>query len=61
MPKPMFTMTYELAMAMAADHANRQMRKACRTVWNVDDYNAMVEQFNKLWPLEDVPPSGTGN
>ena len=43
-------MTRVLAMAIAADTANRQMRKAGRKSWNHDDYNLACRTFNKLWP-----------
>ena len=46
------TMTYALAHAASMDAANRSMRKAGRTVWNVDDYNAHVREFDRLWPIE---------
>jgi hypothetical protein len=42
--------TYEIAMAAARDAANRNMRKASRLVWNEDDYNVMVSEFNRLMP-----------
>lgn len=43
-------MTYQLAMAAARDAGNRSMREAGRTKWNQADYNAMVREFNRLWP-----------
>lgn len=46
------TMTYGLAMAAAKDAANRSMRKAGRTKWNEDDWNAMCAEFERLWPVE---------
>ena len=51
MPAPV--MTYDLAMAIFKDTANRSMRKAGRTSWSEDDYNAGVEAFNKCLPEED--------
>jgi hypothetical protein len=45
-------MTYELAMSCAKDVANRRMRAAGRTTWNRADYNAMVREFNRLFPLD---------
>lgn len=44
-------MTYELAMAAAKDKADRRMRKSGRTAWDEEDYNVMVEEFNRLYPL----------
>lgn len=44
-------MSYELAMAAAKDVADRRMRAAGRAKWNRSDYNAMVREFNRLWPL----------
>lgn len=40
MPAP--TLTKALAYAAAMDAGNRHMRKAGRTAWNEDDYNAAV-------------------
>jgi len=40
--------TYELAMAAGQDAANKRMRKANRTAWNRDDYNAAVVEANRL-------------
>src|ERR1039457_3907629 len=48
MAKP--KMTEALARAAGADAANRQMRKAARTSWSEEDYNAAVAEFNRLWP-----------
>jgi hypothetical protein len=55
MPKAI-TMTRQLAHAAATDHANRRMRAGGRTAWDVDDYNAAVAEFNRLWPLEAEYP-----
>ena len=46
------TMTREIAWAAAQDEANRSMRKAGRKAWSRDDYNAAVETFDRLWPIE---------
>ena len=46
-------MTYELARAAAADHANRLMYKGGRKAWNEDDYNACCDEFSRLWPWAD--------
>ena len=48
MPNPV--MTYDLAMAIFKDTANRSMRRARRTTWNEDDYNAGVDAFNACLP-----------
>ena len=42
---------YEIAHAAATDAANRQMRAAGRKAWSVDDYNAAVDEFDRLLPL----------
>ena len=47
--KPM--MTFDLAHAAASDAGNRSMRKTGRSRWNEDDWNAMVETFDRLWPM----------
>lgn len=46
-------MTYEIAMAAGWDEVTRHARKAGRTSWNEDDYNAGVELFERLWSVED--------
>ena len=48
MPSPV--MTYDLAMAIFRDTANRAMRKAGRTAWSEEDYNAGVDAFNACLP-----------
>lgn len=50
------TMTYQLAHAAATDAGNASMRKNGRTAWSKEDYNVMVEEFNRLWPM---PRDGT--
>jgi hypothetical protein len=45
-------MTYDLAMAIFKDTANRSMRQAGRTSWNEEDYNAGVEAFHRCLPPE---------
>ncbi len=52
MPKPI--LTHDLAWAAAQDAANRSMRAGNRTVWNVDDYNAAVREYNRLWPASTI-------
>jgi hypothetical protein len=42
--------TYQLAMAAARDTGNRSMRQSGRDKWSQADYNAMVREFNRLWP-----------
>jgi hypothetical protein len=46
-------LTRDVAWAAAHDAGNRSMRHAGRTSWNEDDYNAAVEEFNRLWPYEN--------
>ena len=46
------TITREIARAAAMDTGDRSMRQAGRTTWNREDYNAMIEEFNRLWPEE---------
>lgn len=47
-------MTYQLAMAIGQDAANLRMRKAGRTAWNEEDYNAACEAQEKaLWLCDD--------
>lgn len=41
--------TQSLAYAAGKDEGNRSMRKAGRTAWNRDDYNAAVREFNRLY------------
>lgn len=45
--------TYELAMAAAKDAGNRNMRKAGRSRWNEEDWNTMVETFERLFPVAE--------
>jgi hypothetical protein len=45
--------TYEIAHAASVDAGNRSMRAAGRKIWNVDDYNASVAEFNRLMPEEN--------
>ena len=42
----------ELAEAAAEDAANANMRKNGRTKWNEEDYNVMVRELDRLWPVE---------
>lgn len=48
-----FALTYELAHAASMDAGNRSMRAGGRTAWNLDDYNASVDEFNRLWPIPE--------
>lgn len=43
-------MSYDLAMAIFKDTANRSMRKAGRKVWDEEDYNAGVDAFYSCFP-----------
>lgn len=45
---------YDLAMSAFKDAANRSMRRGGRKVWNVDDYNAGVAEFNRLLPEPEM-------
>ena len=44
---------YDIAMAAGADAADRHMRENARKTWNADDYNLMVQEFNRILP-EDL-------
>lgn len=46
------TLTRKLAWASSTDAGNRSMRKAGRDKWDQEDYNAAVDEFNRLWPIE---------
>ena len=46
------TITREIARAAAMDAGDRPMHQAGRTAWNREDYNAMVREFDRLWPKE---------
>lgn len=49
-------MTREIAHAASRDAGDRHMRAAGRAKWNEDDWNAAVEEYDRLWPLErDLP------
>jgi hypothetical protein len=50
----MTQITYAIAHAAAWDSANRRAKKEGRTVWNEDDYNHAVDEFNRLWPIDNV-------
>ena len=45
-------LTREIAWAASGDKANRVMRKGGRSVWSRGDYDVMVAEFDKLWPIE---------
>lgn len=47
------TMTYDMAMAAAKDEGMRNMRANGRDSWDEDDYNVMVQTFDKLFPEGD--------
>jgi hypothetical protein len=44
-------LTIEMAHAAGEDAANRNMRAANRKVWNEEDYNIAVEEFDRLLPF----------
>ena len=46
------TITREIARAAAMDAGDRSMHQAERTTWSREDYNAMIGEFNRLWPEE---------
>lgn len=52
---PKAEITYEIAQAASYDAANRNMKAAGRGKWNVEDYQAAAEEFNRLWPNEMTP------
>ncbi len=45
-------LTRDLARAASQDAGNRAMKKGGRTVWDREDYNEAVKEFDRLWPLE---------
>ena len=51
-------MTYDLAMAASRDEGNRSMRKAGRTKWNVDDWNAACDALDRYYPQEQRASEG---
>ena len=46
------TMTYEIARASAHDAADRQMRGAGRSRWNVDDLDLATSEMERIYPVE---------
>ncbi len=44
------TLTRALAWAAATDAANRHMKRAGRTVWNLEDWKLAAAEFARLWP-----------
>ena len=54
-PRTITTITEPIARAAAQDAGNRSMRKAGRTQWNEEDFNAAAQEYERLWP------SSTGN
>ena len=48
-------LTYELLMASSRDAGNASMRKAGRTAWNLDDWNASAKVAEKLFPYLLTP------
>lgn len=45
----------QLARAAATDKANRRMRKAGRTRWNLSDFRCAVREYYRLLPNGPVP------
>ncbi len=45
---------YHLAWSMALDAGNRHARKAGRSAWNAEDYNAACRCFHAAFP-DDTP------
>ncbi len=43
---------YQIVHAAAWDAGNRSARKAGRSVWTEEDYNAAVDEFHRLYPKE---------
>ena len=46
----MIKMTPEIAHAAAWDAGNRSMKDHGRHNWNVDDYNAACDEYDRLYP-----------
>ena len=46
----MLDLTPAIIRAAATDAGNRSMRKAGRTAWNEDDWNAAAAEFDRLTP-----------
>ncbi|KKK66803.1 hypothetical protein LCGC14_2960410 [marine sediment metagenome] len=49
-------LTQHLAWCAAEDVGNRSMRRGGRASWSVDDYNAAVREYNRLW-FPDAEPT----
>lgn len=49
--------TYEIAMAAGRDAGNRSMKAGNRTAWNMDDWNASCETFEKIMALVESSES----
>ena len=45
-------LTYNISHSAGFDAGNRSMNEGCRSVWNLDDYNAAAREFARLWPDE---------
>ena len=50
-------LTRKIAWAAAIDAGCLSMRKAGRTHWSEEDYNAAAREFDRLWP-EDRDKEG---
>jgi len=45
-------LTYNITHSTGFDAGQRSMHEGCRSVWNLDDYNAAAREFARLWPDE---------
>ncbi len=48
------TLTYVICMAAGRDAGNAHMRKAGRTIWNLDDRNAAAREANRLLDIMGI-------
>lgn len=55
------SVSYEAAHAAAQDEGDRSMRRAGRTAWSREDYDAAARTFNRLRPVEaETAEAGEG-
>lgn len=54
-------LTPDLAFAAATDKGNASMRRAGRKVWNRDDYNACIREYNRLLDFITISREATNN
>ncbi len=47
----MNAMTYKLAIQIAMDAGNRNMREHGRRAWTKDDWHIAFIEFDRLWPM----------